>query len=233
MIPVTEVRLSGPWAQTALAIDQMMAAAASSAPARKVGNQISQFALNTLRALTPLQSNKYRREGTKRGFPAFAKQWQVNVVTSLQSAYESQIFSKAAPPGTGDRDPGVIALASVEFGAKPHRMPRTGTKLYVWNERPMISRMRSAIVGGLRKELPGGRASDLGTNDIVDIKFKLPRSGRALVFTKAINHPGSPPFMMVATTQKLVDDSLVQFSQRLLDEYSLPWIRPSIATFGV
>lgn len=174
-----------------------------------VGRRLGMEGLRIVKQLTPRQKSRIRLKGTRRGHPAFFKQWRLIEIVANETAYKAIIQNKAI------NDPkGLIALASVEFGAVGHDIPKApGRTKMRWRQESTSRRFmgRSSLVGGgesvTEKTGIGKRAAE----DIGDIR------------AWTVEHPGNEAFHMVKDTReqmgRLADSILSQFKTRIEAEF--------------
>lgn len=204
---VPELRLRG-LEQLARALKSLHKAI-STESVQKVGRSIGGEALRTLRQLTPRQNNENRWEGSRRGHPPFAEQWDLAESTS-PGHYRGRVYSKASRSHSG-----FVALASLEFGAKPHDILPSDGKRLAWNQSSRVfSPERTSKGGQLRAGFGGGRVSD--GRDILDLIGRRDGGSTVLPEGMGVRHPGHEGFHMVEKTAELtkaaVDVALAQYA---------------------
>lgn len=174
----------------------------------RLGRSLTREALRVVRQLTPKQKNKVRSPYSKRGFIPFASQWDAVEDTVAESVYISQIRNQATL-----NTPGLIALASVEFGARPHRIPIAGNRLMSWDS-PAVVRLF---------DFRASSARGIGGRDVTDLHHNR-RQESGVVFTQHVQHPGTHGYRMVEETKKhignLADVLLRNFAQKIAAEFS-------------
>ncbi len=175
----------------------------SSGISGSVGHKLGVDGLRIVRKLTPRQRSRQFRTGrTSRGFQPFYKQWELIEQISTSNTYRAIIKNRAT---TSNR--GRIALASIEFGARPHRIPGVGASL------PYRLRWRQ---GGVSK-FAGRTLLELG-GDVIETRISR-RSKSRDVFAWSVNHPGNRSFHMVRDTKiqmsGVAEGLLIEFKQQI------------------
>lgn len=182
----------------------------------RLGRRLTREALRVVRTLTPKQKNKLRAPSTKRGFPSFVSQWEAIEDAVTESVYTSQIRNRATL-----NNPGLIALASVEFGARPHRIPGSGLRLMSWDSPQVFS---------LFAYRASAQAKGIGGRDVTDLTRRR-RQEAGVVFAQSVNHPGTHGYRMVEETKKhignLADVLLRNFARQIAAEFNRLSIRVS------
>lgn len=175
-----------------------------------IGRKIAREGLSYIKRVTPTNKNSSGRlPGSRRGFPAFRDQWEVIEQLTIDTSYRGVIRNRALDSG------GEVALASIEFGARPHIIrPRQAGGMLKWHE-----------PAGKRRFL--GRRSDLANEidripgrpgRVVDV-FDVDPSDERWVLAHRVRHPGNRPFRMVAETRehlrRVSTATLIQFKAKI------------------
>jgi len=179
--------------------------AIGTASATSIGRTLANEGLGFIKRVTPVNRSQGRLPGSRRGYQPFRDQWEVIEKITLDNHYQAVIRNQALDTGGG------IALASLEFGARPHRIPKHGYAMMKWHQDGGRSRF-------------GGRSSDLASeinrsssrpgrvSDTLDIDS----SDEAFVLARRVNHPGHKPYRMVAETRehlrRVSNTALAQFA---------------------
>jgi hypothetical protein len=175
----------------------------------QIGRRLSREGLRVVVKLTPRQRNTQREGSTRRGFPPFHKQWRLIEQVQTENAYRAVIRNRAV-----ETTEGLVALASVEFGAKAHTIaPRVASQL-VWyqpSEQRMFQFRTSPRTGSTDPQL---RVRD---------RFSRRQQDEGYVFAHVVQHPGMASFRMVQETKdhlgRLASVLLRQFAQEIRREF--------------
>lgn len=202
---IVTVKLKG--AQDTLLALERVRLALVGGDVQRLGRSITREAIRVVKKLTPVQKKAKGIYG--RPFPSFRSQWDYVEDSVSESVYVSQIRNRATLT-----NPGLIALASVEFGARPHRIPSSGLRLMAWD---------SPAVVDLFKFRASSQVPGIGGRDVTDL-HKRRRQSAETVYTQAVNHPGTHGFRMVEETKKhignMADVLLRNFARQIAAEFN-------------
>lgn len=173
------------------AIRALNAALRTRAGASQIGARLTNEALRSVKALTPVQKNANRslsNPKTSRGHPRIRPSWRKVVDVQTTEQYRARIVNRAESiPG------GVVVLGSLEFGAKPHVIaPRGGRRT------PSGKPPRLAWIS-VNQALFGGRRTRRGI--VSETRTKRSGTGQ-VVYARRVQHPGHPPFRMIGHSRR-------------------------------
>jgi len=177
-----------------------------------IGRRLAREGLRIVKNLTPVQQSTNRLPSSKRGHPPFRDQWGIIERNARTSSYEAIIRNKATKGGPSAN--GFKALASVEFGARPHVIRARAGKFMIWRPSQQLFVTRDSDM----TKPPSQR----GLNQIVDI-FNS-RGNERIARARHVNHPGHKGFRMVQETRVVLND----MADRMLFTYAKQIAR----TFG-
>lgn len=206
-MPVVVVRLRGAKEiQRGLnALSKSLRSGTSNALGRRLGRE----GVRLLGKLTPKNESGNERLGsTRRGFRPLSQQWELIEQVSKETQYVALIRNRASLTKEG-----VAVLASIEFGAKPHKIPAGGASLgypLTWVQQDSI-------------RLFIGRSTTRGRNGREVTRDTLEPASRDAghIFAHTVNHPGNQPFRMVQQTR----ESLERLAQEFLTAYARDLMR--------
>lgn len=164
-----------------------------------IGRPLTREGLRIVRKLTPRNRSGVSRTGsTRRNFPPFRGQWEPIEQESRTSAYKAIIRNKA----TATRE-GLIALASVEFGAKAHPITPHGKYPLRWRQ-------------STGNRYLGRSPLSLG-DEVLEFSDDGRTSNNAIAWL--VNHPGNAPFHMVQDTRvqmnRVANRLLINFQKKI------------------
>lgn len=170
-----------------------------------LGRRLAQAAEHSLTLLTPKRTSPRLRAESRRGYSTpIRKQWNTHVLETSASQYSAEIRNKAA-----DNAAGLVILRSLESGAKPHKMPAAGARLfpYVFVGRFVAENAVPAEIRAVTRSRSVARSAvsfigrEIGQS-ITDRFFTAHGVAKSTRYATHINHPGMKGFGMVAETTR-------------------------------
>lgn len=203
---IVQVRMNGAreLIRSLSAVEQVVGAGS----VQSLGRRLTRETIRIVGHLTPRQKNTLRLGSTKRmpgGTPPLAKRWEAIEAVTTQFAYQSLVRNQASLTPEG-----AVILAALEFGARPHRMPTSGSRKMAWEQAGVFRLFRFRASADA---LGGGR-------DVTDV-FDKRRQDERGVIASVVRHPGHRSFRMVEETTRqmaAVSDTMLQVFSRQIRE---------------